>query len=181
MSDAPALPAFPGLTGERIALRTFAESDIGPAYLGWLNDPETTRFSNQRFVTHTETSARQYLSSFQSSSNLFVAIAMRDTGQSIGTLTAYRNDHHCTCDMGIMVGDRTMWGGGYGQEAWNLMAEWLLGPSRIRKLTAGTLACNIGMVRIMERAGMTHEASRKAQEIVEGAPQDIVYYAKFAD
>ena len=78
-----------------------------------------------------------------------------------------------------MIGDKTVWGLGYGQDAWNTLAKWLLARGDIRKLTAGTLACNYGMIKVMERSGMTLEAVRKAQEIVEGHPVDILYYAKF--
>ena len=47
-------------------------------------------------------------------------------------------------------------------------------------VTAGTLACNLGMVKLMERSGMTLEGVRKAQELVDGVPEDVVLYARFA-
>ena len=97
----------------------------------------------------------------------------------IGTLTAYVASNHGTVDVGIMIGDCSVWGMGYGLDAWITMTNWLLARNDIRKLTAGTLACNLGMVKLMERSGMVLEATRKSQEIVEGCPVDMLYYAKF--
>lgn len=172
---------FAGLRGERVALQLFGPEDVTDEYVAWLNDPEVTRFSNQRFRTHTRGSCEAYLASFVGTENLFVSIRDAATGDAIGTMTAYPNPQHGTCDVGIMIGARPYWGGGYGQEAWNLLTGWLLGQGGVRKLTAGCLALNGGMVRLMERSGMTREAVRVAQEIVDGKPQDIVLYARFAD
>lgn len=166
------------LEGARVMLDSFTDADIGDVYIGWLNDPEVVRFSNQRFRTHSIESCRAYLASFEGTANLFLAIRRREDGVHIGTMTVYRSIPHGTADVGIMVGERG--GGGYGQDAWDTLLRWLLDRGDIRKVTAGTLACNTGMVRLMERSGMTLEGTRRAQELVEGVPQDIVLYGKFA-
>ena len=163
-----------------MVLAPFTADDIGPAYVGWLNDPEVVRFSNQRFRTHDVATCQAYFASFQGSANLFVGVRLRAENRLVGTMTAYRAVHHGTVDIGIMIGDRTCWGQGVGQEAWDLLLGWLLARPDIRKATAGTLACNRGMVRLIERSGMTIEGVRVAQEIVEGEPQDILLYGKFA-
>ena len=171
---------FAGLADGKVTLRPFSRDDITPAYLGWLNDPEITRFSNQRFRTHTRASAADYLAGFEGSANLFLSIRDAADDTAIGTMSAYRIPHHGLADIGIMVGARSRWGAGYGQAAWNLLSDWLL-ANGTRKLTGGTLAGNGGMVRIFERSGMHLEATRKDHEIVEGTPMDILLYARFAD
>lgn len=174
---------FDRLEGTKVRLRPFGPEDITDAYIGWLNDPEVTRYSNQRFRTHTRENCEAYLAGFAGTPNLFVCVRDAADDAAIGTMTAYRNLHHGTCDVGIMIGARDHWGGGYGQEAWNLLSGWLLDPrgGAVRKLTAGTLAVNGAMVRLMERSGMTLEAVRREQEIVEGEPVNMVHYARFAD
>lgn len=173
------LPPFTPLEGRKVLLRPFGPGDVTAEYVAWLNDPEVVRFSNQRFQRHDAASCAAYLTTFARSENLFLAIVGRDEGRTIGTMTAYRNRHHGTVDVGIMVGDRGVWGRGYGLDAWTTLAGWLLGPGGLRKLTCGTLACNSTMRSIAERSGMRHEATRHAQEIVAGEPQDILYYARF--
>ena len=169
------------IRGSKVLLRSFCLEDITDRYVGWLNDPRVVRFSNQRFLAHDRASCLQYLYSFAGTDNLFLSVRRLDTSQTIGTMTAYISSHHGTVDVGILIGDTSVWGGGYGQDAWNALTNWLLAQDSIRKLTGGTLACNKAMARIMERSGMQLEAVRKAQEMVEGAPQDILYFARFCD
>ncbi len=167
------------LQGERLTVRLLTESDLSDRYLSWLNDPETVQFSNQRFLIHNIDSARHYFKSFTDSPNLFFAIEDQQSRQLVGTMTVYIQAHHDTADVGILLGEKRLWGKGYGGEAWNLVVNWLLDTCQARKVTAGTIACNLGMVRLMERAGMLHEATRQQQELINNKPQDIVYFAKF--
>jgi len=165
------------LAGDRVLVRPFTGGDISEAYLGWLRDPEVVRFSSQRFRVHTLETCQAYLASFMHSSNHFLAICDQKSGAMFGTLTVYRSVAHGTSDIGIMIGERKLWGRGIGAEAFCLVLSALKASGTIRKITAGTLAVNQGMVRIMEKAGMRHEATRQAQELLDGAPVDVVYYA----
>ena len=162
----------------RLQLDTFVPGDIGERYLGWLSDPEVVRFSNQRFRTHTEQSSHAYLASFQNSSNLFLCIREIE-GRRVGTMTAYIAEPHGTGDMGLMIGERDCWGRGYGLEAWSAVMAHLFENRRLRKVTGGTVRPNVGMVRIMERSGMTLEAVRQRQEVIAGCEEDVLYFARF--
>ncbi|MEB3353689.1 MAG: GNAT family N-acetyltransferase [Cyanobacteriota bacterium] len=164
----------------RLRLRPFQVADINATYLGWLNDPEVTRFSNQRFHQHTAESCAAYLESFAGSSNSFLLITQLQDQRPIGTATVYRNNWHCTADIGLMVGEKRCWGQGYGREAWQVLLEALLSETGIRKVTGGTARLNQAMVRIMEQSGMDLEAVRVHQELIDGQPVDLLYYARFA-
>lgn len=170
----------PCLRGEKVLVRPFSERDINASYIGWLNDPDVVRFSNQRFLVHDQESCKRYLATFAGTANMFMGVHLLSEDRLIGTMTAYVEPHHGTVDVGIMIGDKSVWGRGYGQEAWDLVIRWLLQREDIRKLTAGTLACNHSMVKLMERSGMSLECRRKEQEVVEGLRIDILYYAKSA-
>jgi RimJ/RimL family protein N-acetyltransferase len=165
------------LTG-RLALAPFTADCIGTDYLCWLNDPVVTRFSNQRFRRHTVDSAHAYLASFEGSANCFMAIRRVEDGRMIGTMTAYVAVAHGTADMGLLIGDRTVWGRGYGQEAWRALMSRLFADG-IRKVTAGTVRPNIGMLAIMQRSGMHLEAVRERQEMIEEEEVDVLYYTRF--
>jgi RimJ/RimL family protein N-acetyltransferase len=154
-------------------------SDITAQHVAWLNDPEVVRFSNQRFVQHTLESSRRYLHGFEGSPNLYLSARLIATDQAVGTLTAYRNPHHGTADIGILMGERSLWGQGLGLEAFKLLAGALAAPGGLRKLTCGMLACNHGMVAIARRAGFVQEAVRAGQELVDGQPTDLLYFARF--
>lgn len=170
---------LPTLQGPRVVLRSMQAADITDTHVGWLNDPEVVRHSNQRFVHHTPASSLRYLHSFEGSGNLYASVRLHDGDRAIGTLTAYRSLHHGTADIGILMGDRATWGQGLGLEAFALLADWLAAQPGMRKLTCGTLACNHGMLKIAQRAGFVREAVRVGQELVDGQPTDIVYFARF--
>ena len=107
-------------------------------------------------------------------------IELKDVRQPIGTITIYRNDNHGTADIGMMLGDRHCWGFGYGREAWQVFLTTLLTEPDIRKVTGGTARPNHAMVRIMETTGMHLEAVRQRQELIDGVPADLLYYARFS-
>lgn len=175
------LPPFDIARGFFVELLPFSVEDVTSEYIKWLNDPEVVLFSNQRFKVHSEQSCLDYVSSFRATHNLFLKIVLKENSRMVGTMTAYNSVHHGTSDMGIMLGSRSVMGKGFGQDAWNTLQAWLFDVAAIRKVTGGAMRCNVAMVRIMERSGMKLEAVRPQQELLDGQPQDIVYFGKFRD
>jgi len=54
----------PVLQTARLRMVPFSEAHLTTRYVGWLNDPEVVRYSEQRHQTHTIESCRSYLLSF---------------------------------------------------------------------------------------------------------------------
>ncbi len=167
------------LIGEHVTLRPFCLPDITCEYVSWLNDIDVVRYSNQRFIRHTADTCREYLLSFANSTNMFLSVRRKSDDEAIGTMTAYVTLPHETVDIGIMIGNRAVWGQGMGQDAWGTLLDWFIEERRIRKATAGALRSNSAMIRIMEKSGMNLEATRVKHELQDGTPQDILYYSKF--
>lgn len=165
--------------GKDVELEYFSLKNITSEYIAWLNDTEVLKYSNQRFLCHDYTSSKAYLDSFDNSSNIFLSIKVKKTNIFIGTLTVYFDENHGVADIGIMIGNREEWGKGYGQDAWNTILSWLLNNSGVRKVTAGTLACNIAMINIIKKSGMKLEGTRYSHEIVDDKPQDVILFAIF--
>jgi ribosomal-protein-alanine N-acetyltransferase len=167
------------IIGKKVCLRPFQRGDITQEYITWLNDPEVVKYSNQRFQIHTEETCNTYWESFRHSQNLFMNIKLKENELSVGTMTAYISTPHQTADIGILIGNKAVWGHGIGTDAWNTLADWLMENGNIRKITAGAISENIGMIKIMESYKMIWEATRSNQEIFNGKPCDVRYYAKF--
>lgn len=162
-----------------VNIRLFAIDDISEQYIGWLNDKEVVKYSNQRFMQHTKESCLNFYASFKHSQSLFLAIEDRASESMIGTLTIHCNTHHSTADIGILLGDKNYWGKGYAKQAWYSVVELLSNVIKIRKVTAGTLICNLPMIGLMKASHMKLDGIRTAQEIVDCQSMDIVYYARF--
>lgn len=172
--------SFKILEGKKIILQSFTKDDITNDYVDWLNDPRVVKFSNQRFKVHSTDSCLKYLATFEGTKNRFVKIIQKTNGAMIGTMTAYADLNHTTVDLGILIGRQEVWGRGLGLDSWTTFLNWLLITGGVRKVTAGTMGINAAMVRIMEKSGMLLEAVRCGQELLDGKPQDLVFYGKFA-
>ncbi len=165
------------VTTERLTIRPFDTADVSPTYLSWLKDDQHMRFSNQRFETHTRDSALEYLSSFNGIDSVFLAIEMRDHAQLVGTATVFANVHHGTADIGVMIGSEHA-GRGIAREAVRAIVE-ALDTQGFRKITIGTSAHNVGMLRVIESLGFHPDGVKLRQEIIEGAEVDVLYFARF--
>ena len=162
--------------GAEFTIKTFQANDIGIDYLRWLNDKSVMRFSNQRFLTHTQSSCERYLASFRNTSNQLLAIHDRDENL-LGTMTMYFQDMHGTVDLGILVGPEYA-GRGIGTRAWLAVCTYLENDENIRKITAGCASSNTSMIRLAEKSGMTLEGRRLQQEVHDEAAVDILLYGK---
>lgn len=160
-------------------LESFTQNDINCEYISWLNDKSVTKFSNQRFLKHTRKSCLEYVRSFEGTTNLFFKVILLSDKKFVGTVTAYISKVHGTADIGIMLGDKSVWGGGIGSDAWCTLSDWMFDVLNIRKITGGTLKRNKAMISIMENSGMHLEAIKKQHEIVEGVAEDLLFYARF--
>jgi [ribosomal protein S5]-alanine N-acetyltransferase len=167
------------IEGQHTLLESFAVEDISAQYVAWLNDPEVVRYSNQRFITHTAHSCTLYVRNFKGSVSKLFKIIRKSDATTIGTITAHINQFHQTADLGILIGERSSWGKGLGGDAWFALLNALLSLRQIRKVTAGTMDCNQSMIRVIQKSGMKLEAVRSKQELLDGKPQDILYFAKF--
>ena len=162
--------------GNKVVLKPFLPSDVTPKYVEWLNDKDVVKYSNQRFINHTTESCFNYLESFTDSSNLFLSIYDIENGIMIGTMTAYFCEHHFNVDLGIMVGDKKSWGKGYGQDAWDYALKSIICNSKVRKVTGGAMRANKAMIKIMKKSGMVQDGIRNKHELLEGIPQDLLYF-----
>ena len=63
-----------------------------------------------------------------------------------------------TADLGILIGERKECGKGYGGEALGLVLKMLLQDATIRKITAGAMSENKGMIKLACGCGMKIEA-----------------------
>lgn len=172
----------PDILTARLRITLFAERHLTEKYIAWLNDKHLMRFSEQRHRTHTQESCRLYLESFSESPNLFWAIEEHVLGLGhIGNMNAYVDENNRIADVGILIGDRRSQHCGYGTEAWKAVCDYLFRGLGMRKVTAGTLAGNSDMLRIMQSSGMEVEGRLRRHYLCEGEEMDLVYAAVFRE
>lgn len=152
-------------------------------YLRWLSSRVVVRYSEQRHREHTVDSQRLYLKDYNTDpadgyqSQLW---EIQRTGGIIGSITAHRNIPNKTANVGIMIGEAKVWGSGYGVEAWDAVTEYLFDDG-VRKVEAGCMASNGPMIGILKKAGFELEATLPNYFLLDGKPEDMVYYGKYSE
>lgn len=171
----------PTLETRRLTLVAFADEHRTKRYVGWLNDPEVVRYSEQRHRRHTLSSCREFVGSFVGGPSHLWAIIEKQRGLGhIGNINSAVDEPNRTADVAILIGEKKAWGQGLGAEAWTAVVDYLLGPGGMRKVTAGAMAENKAMLKIMEKAGMAEEGRRRGQFVLDGREVDAILTARFA-
>jgi RimJ/RimL family protein N-acetyltransferase len=167
------------LLSDDLIIDLFKAQDISSEYLSWLNDKDLMKFSNQRFEHHTAKSSLNYLKQMKKIDAIFLSICASETKELIGTMSVYFNKNHSTSDIGILVGNKKFRKIGIGTQALKLTID-VLKRNGIRKITSGTLECNLAMIKIIKKLGMEPDGIKRAQEIINGKPYNMQYYAVFS-
>ncbi len=156
------------LAGKRVNLARFTMAHASdPAYRGWLRDPEVVRTLNlPRYLEEPVSGAEidAYCQSLIASPNdLFMAI--QDGEAFIGTIKAGRIDRYAGhADIGIMIGRKDLWGRGLATDAIATICAYLFEIEGLRRLTAGSMATNPGMIRVFEKLGFRREGVFREQD-----------------
>jgi len=165
---------------ERLVLAPFQERHLTAHYVAWLNDRQLMRYSEQRHKIHSAETCRVYWQSFSGTPNFFWAIEEQQKGYGhIGNINAYINEWNQLADIGIVVGEQKARGQGYALEAWRAVCEYLFDSVGVRKITAGAMANNAAMLKLMQRSGMVEDGVRRRHYVSDGIEVDIVYRALF--
>lgn len=161
-------------------LRPFTQADVTARYLSWLNDKEITRFSELRHRATDQEGASAYVEAMTGAGNGFWAIEHHEFSH-VGNIAIYFDRPNKSGDLSILLGERSVWGKGIAREAWRLVMEWALTKGDCRRVSAGTMAANTAMIRVMDRTGMTFDARHQKQFLLDNQPVDGVYYVRFAN
>ena len=141
----------------------------------WLNDPEIVRYSEQRHKKHNLETQKSYLGHFVSSGNKFGEVYL--DVKLIGTVTAYIDKPNSVANVGILIGEKSIWGQGYGHEAWRGFCNYLL-DNGARKIEAGMMGINFGMIHICRKYGMQQEGRLTDHFWIKDQLVDLVMFGK---
>tara|TARA_B110000238_G_C16037858_1_gene400454 strand:- start:368 stop:886 length:519 start_codon:yes stop_codon:yes gene_type:complete len=168
------------LKTKKLIIRPFKKAYISKKYISWLNNKEITQYSEQRHLTHNYKNCLEYYEFLKEKKHPFYAIFINeDKEKHIGNMVAYIDHNNLTANITILIGESNYWGSGYGLEAWNIFIRYLFEKYKLRKVWAGTVRDNKGMLRIMKRSGMIKDGLRKKERYINNKEMDIIYAAKY--
>ena len=176
------MTSTPAITTTHLLLRPFADDHLTSQYVGWLNDPETVRFSELRHRKHNLKDCRSHIEGLREGGHHFWAIEQQGSPQPhIGNVTAYMDRANNSAEVSILVGSATSRGQGLGSEAWCAVVDHLIEVENVRLVHAGTMSVNSGMLRIFEKSGMSVEGESHEYFLLDGVPVDLVRASRHAN
>ena len=135
--------------------------------LGWLRDPEVTRYSEQGKLNHDYLTQRAYLiKEVYSGRDEYWFIMLNDGERGIynkliGTITVNVDitsaKHPTAVNIGIMLGDKTAWGQGYALEAMTKIISHHVALG-VKHFEIGTMIENERMISLASACSMTEHA-----------------------
>lgn len=143
------------IIGNRIYLKILTTEDVGDTYLNWMRDEETVQFLESRWTAYSIEDLRAYVKQMNDSSKDFLfGIYLKENDKHIGNIKIGEiNQIHKFGDIGLIIGNKQLWGKGYGTEAIKLATDYAFRELNLNKLKAGVYANNIGSYNAFIKAG----------------------------
>jgi len=172
--------------GKQVSIREFTSKEMNDdSYYKWLRDYSVVKtIGRMEYLKPiSKEMIRDYLEKVLSSPNdSFFAIYTQEEEKFIGTLKiGHINWRTGVCDLGIMIGDPGSRGKGYSKEAVILGCDYAFRILSLRKVTGGTSANNIPMIKAFLNAGFIEEGRKRNELLVEGEYLDHVLFGLFKE
>lgn len=158
------------LRSERIVLRKLRADDATPAYASWLDDPDVNRFLEVRHYAHTVESCRQFIAQMNDGDTqhlfgIFLAASERHIGNiKIG----FVDPRYATAQASLFIGDKSMWGQGFGPEAIRLATTYGFVDLGLARIEAGVYEENLSSLKAFLKVGYTVEGFFRKKFVLEG-------------
>ena len=160
-----------------VYLRPLERTDLGENYLGWLNDPEVTRYTETGIFPTTAQDLEKFHHEVTGSrSQVIMAVIHKKSGRHIGNVKLGPIHWvHRRATFGILIGDKKFWGKGIGAEATRLMVEYGFYRLNLRRIDLGVFAEHESAVRSYEKVGFKLEGRLRQDLFLNGEYKDRLW------
>lgn len=164
---------FAKLVGERCYLSPMSEEDA-EKYAAWLNDLEIARNLTVAVQSIAVPGEREYLRAHGSDHSY--SVVTRSGDRIIGNVGLIDINHlDRTCEIGVFIGAKDLWGQGYGREAMALLMRYAFDYLNMRNIWLRAYAFNERAIASYQKLGF-HEVGRRRKAVPrEGEEHDVVF------
>ena len=166
------------IEGERVRLRKLEKSDL-PLIHRWMNDRDVVawdRFSPEH-MTSLAALERAYEKELhdEETERTTYMIDDKPSGRPIGWCVVRTWDRkHVSANVGISLGEKDLWGKGYGTEAMRLLLEIVFDHQGWHHAELWTLAENERAIKSFEKVGFRRVGIEREVAYYEGKYHDVV-------
>lgn len=159
----PDRPQLPVIRGERVYLRAPERSDV-PTFVRWFNDSETLAYLSMR-APMSEAAEDQWFTQMLAQQGKdayhFVMCRLEDD-RPIGTIGLFSVDEvNGNAGLGISIGDKSLWGQGYGTDALFALLDFGFGQLRLERMWLEVYDYNERARRSYEKCGFVLEGTER--------------------
>ena len=162
-----------------------AEHRDDPDYLAWLNDREVVRTLYLRDYldgVSYEMVAGYVDDMMASEHNLMLALYDLKDSKFVGSIKAGHIDWDARiAEIGIMIGAKDYWGRGLATDSIYTLSRYLFEQAGFRRLVAGAMSINGGMIAVFEKLGFRREACFRQHDRIDDGYCDHIYLGCFRD
>jgi ribosomal-protein-alanine N-acetyltransferase len=153
--------------GDRIQLSALEDREANGPYLSWLRDPEVIRFLEARLVDYDADRLRNYIQiENQNPNSVLFGIFRKSHVRLIGTVKLSKiQQHHHSCEIGLMIGDKAEWGKGCATEAIALACRYAFETLKLHRVSAGCYSTNPASARAFIKAGFEMEGRLREERL----------------
>jgi RimJ/RimL family protein N-acetyltransferase len=167
----------PFIVGDRIYLRPLEPGQDYHLYATWRNDEEIRRW----FAVYPSSDARgkeRLDNLYKSFTHILFGVALKSDNRLIGTVGLKDINHlNQSAEFYVTIGDRSVWGKGYGTEATKLMVRYGFMELNLNRIQTQDMEENIGGWRADEKAGFKYEGTLREAIPRFGKYHDVRVYS----
>jgi len=165
----------PVIRGRDVLLRAPDRSDI-PVFVRWFNDGETLSFVGMREPMSEAMEERWFNSLLETQGKerfLFVICRLGD-GLPIGNCGLFSIDYvNGNAGIGITIGEKALWGQGYGTDAMDALLDFGFGQLRMERLWLEVYDFNSRARRSYDKSGFVLEGTERHAIYKQGRFHDV--------
>ncbi len=169
------------LVGERVYLRPFDRTDL-PFVVKWSKDPEIRKLTGEVAPMSKAESEEFYEKVCTDKDRIWFAIVLKEGDRVIGESGLLRifKPWRCT-DMTIIIGEKDVWGQGYGTEAGRLVLDHAFNKLKLHRVSIGVVAFNERALRFWKRLGFKKEGVQRDGYYCDDVHSDFVMMSILED
>ena len=169
--------ALPQSTHELVSLRPIAEADL-PVWYAYLSRPEVFEHTSWNLSTPAELSSYVWTPGANTESSLLrLAIALRSTGELVGTAGFHSvQPANRSAEIAYDLSPKT-WGKGIATSVCQALVAWAHTHVGLLRVQATALESNAPSIAVLERCGFLREGYLRSYRLVRGRPGNFFMYS----
>lgn len=142
-----------------IYLRGICEEDLDGDWYKWFNNSDVTKYQDKKIYPNTKSRQKKYYDYLQTSTeDVVFAIVLKKTNTHIGNIGLHKINYvHRRAEVGIVIGDLSTRGCGYGKKAVQTITSYAFDVLNLHSLMAIIMEQNKSSLSIFESVGFASQ------------------------